>query len=81
MSDRTTRPPWFHIFRISRLPLMWIPVHWKGWLLTIGLIATAVGMVFLGAVLGLNQSRSDVVFFAIVAVVVVFQIIVFAHSD
>jgi hypothetical protein len=81
MSDRTTRAPWFHIFRISQLPLMWIPVHWKGWLLAIGLIATVVGMVFLGAVLGLNQGHSDVVFFAIVAVVIGFQMIVFTHSD
>jgi hypothetical protein len=59
---------------------MWIPVHWKGWLSFATLIVAVVGILVLGIAFGLMKTCPNVIFAAIVATVIGFQIFVFAHS-
>jgi hypothetical protein len=80
MNESNPRQVWFHIFRVSRFPLMWFPIHWKGWLSIVALIAAIIGLIAIGTLLGLTTSHSNILFLAIVIVVVGFQILVFSHS-
>ncbi|HVP86043.1 MAG TPA: hypothetical protein VMS78_15080 [Rhizomicrobium sp.] len=59
-----SRKPWFWRFRIGGIPVLFLPSHWAGVLLALGLVIAVMGCLYAYPVLGILPAHPDFFLFS-----------------